>query len=171
MKIIKSLLFTALFAVSAFGQVQRNAVSKAQAVFTSASGAAYAAGESVGTAQTLTNAADAGRIITLDTVFVKDSANQKKTGYILFFDGSAPSLTDNAAFSFGSSLPNLIGVLDVTAADYVTFDSKGVATLSFLGKRMKMSNTANHLYVAFVTADAPTYGNGGTLTIDFHFSN
>jgi hypothetical protein len=145
---------------------------KLTATFTSASGTAYTSGDSVGTVQTLTNAASlAGRIVTLDSIKIKDSANQKKAGRILIFDGSAPTLTDNAAFAFGSSLTHLIGTVEILAADYVTVDSKGIAERPWVNIRLPLAIDSKNLYVAFQTTDAPTYGNGGTLTVEFHFNH
>lgn len=173
MKIIKSIILSLALSLTAFAQ---SSFFHHAAVFTSASGSAYTSGDSVGTVQTLTNIAVSGRSITLDAFTLKDSANQKKAGYLLFFDASAPTLVDNDAFAFGSSLGNLIAIVDVGAADYVTFDSKGIVTRTFVGTRLKLAapvagSVTGNLYVAFVTTDTPTYGNGGTLTFDFHFSN
>lgn len=174
MKRLLSLFAIAALSATAFGQtVQqlRSQVSLHSATFTSGSGTAYTAGDSVGTVQVLTNIASAGRIITLDSITVKDSANQKKAGYILFFSGSAPTLVDNTAFAFGASTANLIAIIDLASSDYFTVDSVGLISRSFFGTRMKLLDSSANLSVAFVTADAPTYGNGGTIKIDFHFSN
>lgn len=174
MKTIHRTLFAvamlAFLAASTFAQVRVNDQRTATATFTSASGTAYTAGDSVGTVQTLTGVASANYSqVTLDTILIRDSAGQNKGLKILFFDGSAPTLTDNAAFAFGSSLPNLIAVLDIDPSDYSTLDSKGVVSRSLLSLRMRLA-AATSLYVAVVTTGTPTYGNGGTLSIDFHFS-
>lgn len=167
-----SLLAIATLSLSALGQTQsiRNVQSVVGATFTSASGSAYTAGDAIGTAQTLTNVCDAtGTYVTLESVTIKDSAAQNKGIYILFFDGSAPSLTDNAAFAWGSSIPNLVGVLLIDPADYTTIDSKGVLSRTLLNLRMKLANTSKNLSVCAVTASTPTYGNGGTVSATFHF--
>lgn len=136
--------------------------------FTSGSAGIYASGDSVGTVQTLSSVADiAGRVVKLASITVKDSAAQNSKLKLLFFDGSAPTLTDNVAFAFGSSLPNLIGVLDIDGADYSTLDGKGVFSRSLL--EIWMKTVTADLSVACVTAGTPTYGSGGTVTVTFTF--
>jgi hypothetical protein len=147
------------------------------ATFTSGSATQYASGDSVGTVQTLTDVTDSdaiagaipGRSIKLAGITLKDSAAQNSKLKLLFFDGSAPTLIDNVAFAFGSSLPNLVGVLDIDSADYSTIDSKGILSRSLLELYMKLSASSRNFYVACVSNGTPTYGNGGTVTVIFTF--
>ncbi len=175
MKTIRLLIAVAIlaFSASAFAQTTqqiRNVRNIVSATFTSASATQYTANDAVGTAQTLSNVSDAsGRIVKLTGITVKDSAGQASSLKILFFDGNAPTLTDNAAFAFGTSLPNLVGVLDIDSADYTTVDSKSVFSRSLMELWMKLSISSPNLYVACVTTGTPTYGNGGTVTVNFTF--
>lgn len=138
------------------------------ATFTSGSGTPYTAGDAVGVAQTLANVADiAGRAVKLASITLKDSAAQNSKLKLLFFDGSAPALTDNVAFAFGASLPNLVGVLDIDSADYTTLDGKGVFSRTLL--ELWMKTATNDLSVVCVTNGAPTYGAAGTVTATFTF--
>jgi hypothetical protein len=140
------------------------------ATFTSASGTAYTSGDSVGTVQVLTNVTSAaGMIVKLTGITLLDSAGQNAHLKFFFFNGTAPTLTDNAAFAFGSSFTNLVGILDIDPADYTTADSKGVLSRSLLDLWMRLSSTSSNLSVACVTTGTPTYGNGGTVTVNFTF--
>lgn len=170
-----SILASIALCLTAFAQqTERNSKNVLTATFTSASGTAYTAGDSVGTAQTLTNvtgtASGTGTIVRLEGIKVQDSAAQAKSFTVYFFDGDAPSLTDNAAFAWGTSLDNLVGQVTIDAADYETVNSKSTSDRNLLNCWMKLANTSANLSVAVVTKDTPTYGNGGTLKLTFYFS-
>jgi hypothetical protein len=159
-----------IFTATSFAQqTQKNVRSIFTATFTSASATPYTANDSVGVAQVLTNAAAMGQIVKLSGVTIRDSAGQDAHLKILFFDGNAPSLTDNAAFAFGSSFANCIGILDIDPADYTLLDSKGIVSRSLLDVWMKLSGTSQNISVACVTTGTPTYGVSGTVTVNFTF--
>lgn len=160
-----------LFTASTFAQqTQKGVRNVLSATFTSASASAYTAGDSVGVAQTLTNVVAAGSIVKLSGITIVDSAGQDAHLKLLFFSGGgAPSLTDNAAFAWGSTATNCIGVLDIDPGDYTLLNSKGVLSRSLLDLWMRLSSTSSDIAVACVTTGTPTYGNGGTVTVNFTF--
>lgn len=174
MKTILRFLSIALFACATFAQTpqaNRNVANVLTATFTSASGTAYTASDSVGTSQVLTNVADAtGKIVQLQSLKVIDSAGQGAACVLYFFNGTAPTLTDNAAFAWSTFHTNLVGQIAIGAGDYETRDGKSTAQLDFLGNYLKLSNTSQNLNVVCVTKGTPTYGNGGTLKFTFYFA-
>lgn len=142
-----------------------------RATFTSGSATQYTAGDSVGVAQALAAIADSnGQLVTLDAIIVRDSAGQAINCKILLFDGSAPATADNAAFAWGAALPNLVGAIDIEDGDYQVVASSAYVVRSALNRTIKLSDTDSALYAMIITGGAPTYGNGGTLVVDFHFS-
>lgn len=167
------LLAIATFALSTFAQSQsiRNVNSVLTATFTSASGTAYTAGDSIGTSQVLTNVADAsGKIVQLMSVKAIDSAGQAASMVLYFFNGTAPTLTDNAAFAWSTLSTNYVGHVSIGASDYETRDGKSTVDIGFLGSYLKLSNTSQNLNVVAVTKGTPTYGNGGTVKVTFYFA-
>lgn len=142
-----------------------------KADFTSASGVAYTAGDCIGTAQKLAAICDcANRVLVLDQILVRDAAAQKKGVRFYFFDANPAAAVDNAPFAIGTSLANLVGFVDFSDGDYAAVDSAGAINAP---TKFKMKSASADIWVVAVTkpdAGAPTYGNGGKLSCDFHFS-
>lgn len=143
----------------------------AKADFVSQGAGAYAAGNVIGSAQQLVGVSDfGGRIIKLDQIFVRDAAAQKKGFRLCFFDPNPPAVADNAAFAFGATLPNLIGLIDMSDGDFANVDTAAVISQPLL---LKMKPSTPNVYVVCICkpdSGAPTYGVGGKLSFDFHFS-
>jgi hypothetical protein len=180
-KILFSLIAAASLCASAFGQTSasqfgqpssiRNVNSVVTATFTSASGTAYTAGDSVGTSQVLTNVVDgAGKVAQLMSLKAVDSAGQGAACVLYFFNGTAPTLTDNAAFVWSTFHTNLVGQISIGTSDYETRDGKSTVDYGFIGSYLIPAATSKNLTVVCVTKGTPTYGNGGTLKFTFYFT-
>lgn len=177
LKFISIIAGVVLLASNAFGQVvsqpqaNRNVSAIASATFTSASGTAYTAGDSVGTAQVITNVVDStGKIAQLLSLKCVDSAGQAAACVLYFFKGTAPTLTDNAAFAWSTFHTNYVGQVSIGAGDYETRDGKSTVDYGFIGSFMQPANSSKDLNVVCVTKGTPTYGNGGTLKFTFYFA-
>ena len=111
-----------------------------------------------------------GGVGALHSLTLIDRENQKAALDILFFNDepTGATITDNAAFDWGAgnAEAKCIGRLRVAAADYITYDSKAVATLSAIGINLEATNAKGRVYVVIVAVGTPTYA-AGSLT--FHF--
>src|SRR5207302_3902868 len=163
MKMFRALFYAliagCLLAPMSFGQ------NVARATFISASGTAFTAGDVVGAAATLAGVRkptkeSATAIAVLDSIFITDEANQKAALTIKFFQGAAPTVTDNAAFTYGASdFDNEIWSFDVTAADYVTQNGKATVSQSLLAIIMG-ADTGRDVYVVVITNGSRRMGRG-----------
>jgi len=120
---------------------------------------AYTAGDSIGGKITLTSALRvSGGTAVLQSIMISGRANQKPAGTILLFDAdpTAATLTDNAAVVLSTNDFNVLASIPVSAADYVTINSKCYANLSGLGRTLK-ATTGTSLYAAFVVTSTPTF--------------
>ncbi len=120
---------------------------------------AYTAGDSIGGKITLTSALRvSGGTAVLQSIMISGRANQKPEGTILIFgaDPTAATLTDNAAVVLSTNDFNVLASIPVSAADYVTINSKCYANLSGLGRTLK-ATTGTSLYAAFVVTSTPTF--------------
>jgi hypothetical protein len=144
-------------------------------------GSAYASGNSVGGIQAVGGPDAAPDYAVLDSLTVIDAANQKAPLTLLFFaqdptgsaGGATPAtVTDQAAFAFGTSAPLLVGKVDVAAGDYETVNNGAVACKTNLVLPMQAdgpSGVVRKLYVAVVTTSTPTYGHASDLTFTYGF--
>ena len=127
----------------------------------------YASGDNVGGKLTFTNAVGRnGDALLLRNVTLVDLSNQKIVGELLIFDSdpSASTSTDNAAQTIATAdASKVIARVTIAAADYVTIDSKGIASLALNPRVLKAANSGRNLYAVFVTTGAPTYGNNSLL--------
>ena len=126
---------------------------------TAVSTSIYAAGDAVGGKRTLTNALrTSGGTGILESITILDRANQKAAMELFIFDSdpSAATITDNSAFVFSTDDLKVLAHITIADTDYVTINSKAMATLKGIGITLKGSGTAN-LYAALVTTGTPTY--------------
>lgn len=120
---------------------------------------AYTAGDAVGGKRTLTNALrTSGGTGVLESIHILDRANQKAAMELFIFDSdpSAATITDNSAFVFSTDDLKVLAHVTIAASDYITINSKAVATIKGLAIALKGNATAN-LYAALVTTGTPTY--------------
>ena len=120
---------------------------------------AYTAGDAVGGKRTITNALrTSGGSGILESVQILDRANQKAAMELFIFDSdpSAATITDNAAFVFSTDDLKVLAHVTIAATDYVSINSKAVATIKGLGVALK-GNATSTLYAALVTTGTPTY--------------
>lgn len=128
---------------------------------------AYTSGDAVGGKRTLANALLAKGTGVLESVIVLDRANQKAPLDIYIFDAdpTGATITDNSAFVFSTDDLKVIAHISVAAADYVTTNTKAIATESNLGIALKAGGTS--LYAAVVTTGTPTYAATTDVQIVF----
>jgi hypothetical protein len=120
---------------------------------------AYTAGDAVGAKRTIANAVRvSGGTGILESIILLDRANQKAAMELFIFDSdpSAATITDNTAFVFSTDDLKVIARVSIAATDYVTINSKAVATVKGLGIALKASGSTS-LYAALVTTGTPTY--------------
>lgn len=130
----------------------------------------YTAGDSLGGKITLPNVARVtGGLSKLQTITILDAANQKPTGTILLFnaDPAAATITDNAAFAFSTDAGKVVATVAVASGDYVTIDSKALATLGNINKLVQPAGTS--LYAAFVVTSTPNLAATTDIQIAFGF--
>lgn len=131
---------------------------------------AYSSGDTVGSIIELP-VTTKNKTVVLQSITVLDDVNQKSSLYVLFFDAKPVSatVTDNAAFAFGSSFPNFLGKYAITSTDYVTIDSKASVEYKNIGQVMKSIDQQN-LYAVIVSAGTPSYtASSTTLRVDIGF--
>lgn len=134
--------------------------------------ALYATGNSIGGKLVLANAVRvAGGSSRLENILITDKGNQKASGYILFFnaDPAAATLTDKTAVALSTDLTKIIGRVDVSAADYVTVDSKAIADVPYANRLLKSAATTS-LWAAWVALSTPTFASTSDIQISFKFS-
>lgn len=120
---------------------------------------AYTAGDAVGGKRTITGALrTSGGTGILESVQILDRANQKAAMELFIFDSdpSAATITDNSAFVFSTDDLKVLAHVTIAATDYVTINSKAIATIKGLGIALK-GNATSTLYAALVTTGTPTY--------------
>lgn len=120
---------------------------------------AYTAGDVVGGEIVLTGAV---RKVSGTGVFqsltVFDVSNQKPALTILVFNADpAGTYTDNGAFAFNASdYAKLLGKISVAATDYVTLDSKAIASPAIQPFCIASATTQN-LWLVMVVSTTPTF--------------
>ena len=81
-------------------------------------------------------------------------------------DPSAATITDNAAFVFSTDDLKVLARISVSATDYVTLNSKAVATVKGIGAVLKAASGTS-LYCAVVTTGTPTYAATSDVQVIF----
>lgn len=127
---------------------------------TAVSTSAYTAGDAVGGKRTITGAlrTSNGSGI-LESITILDRANQKAAMELFIFDSdpTAATITDNAAFVFSTDDLKVLAHVTIAATDYITINSKAIATIKGLGIALRGANSNTSLYAALVTTGTPTY--------------
>lgn len=127
---------------------------------TAVSTSAYTAGDAVGAKRTITGAL---RISNgsgvLQSITILDRSNQKAALEVFIFDSdpAAATITDNAAFVFSTDDLKVLAHVTIAAADYITVNSKAVATIDGIGVTLKGANANTSLFAAVVAVGTPTY--------------
>lgn len=132
---------------------------------------AYASGDRMGSLMTLTTGNNAGSGLSLMSLTVLDTADQKAAFDILFFN-AAPTIAsaDNAAIDISDAeMAKAIGFVSVTADDYADFGGASVACLKNIGLGMLISQSANNIFALCVSRGTPTYA-ASSLTLTFNFA-
>lgn len=121
---------------------------------------AYTAGDAVGAKRTIAGAlrTSNGSGI-LESITILDRANQKAAMELFIFDSNpaAATITDNAAFVFSTDDLKVLAHVTIAATDYITVNSKAVATIKGLGITLKGADASTSLYAALVAVGTPTY--------------
>lgn len=133
----------------------------------------YAANQSVGGLQTLTNASlVAGSPVILDSLVIQDKSNQKPQLDILILDStsSGGTITDNTNLTLGATnAGKVIARIPVVTADWqsVGVDTYAFASYGALGKILLP--TGRNLFAVIVTRGTPTFVSTTDLTFKFGF--
>lgn len=132
--------------------------------------AAYAAGQSIGVALTLTAAALKGANSgCVHTIRVADKAKQNVAMDLLFFNAAltvAP--VDKTTFDpTDADMLKCIGHVPVAASDYSSFSDNSIATVRNVGFGFWLPSEAEDLIVHAVSRGAPTYAS--TSDLEFLF--
>jgi len=119
---------------------------------------AYAAGESVGGIQTLTDACRPDNVGELVSLLILDRANQKAPLDILIFDSNPTAATaaDSSTFAWSTADAQLVAHIAIATGDYVSVASEAIAHKTSLGFVITSVGSAN-LYAVVVTTGTPTY--------------
>lgn len=126
-------------------------------------GVAYTAGDVVGPLSALSGAfryRDVGATLTIQSLTVFDASNQKAALELLVFaaNPAESTFTDNAAPTLhANDLDKIVARLPIATSDYVTSDSKAVASLGGIGKVIASQTADDRLWIAIFTPGTPTY--------------
>ena len=131
---------------------------------------AYSAGNSVGGLLTLTNFFRAPGSGILESLIVADSSNQAVALSALIFTASPAGLSgfaavDKTAFTFGTAILTLQGIVNIATTDYTVINSTAIAMKTGLGIAIRGTNQA--LYAALVTSGTPTWASATPLNLFF----
>jgi hypothetical protein len=136
----------------------------------------YTAGDVVGGLMNFSQAAGPFSNAVIQSITVKDKANQKAALTLLFFREAPTGIpVNNAALDITSAdMAKLIGKVNVAASDYETLDSQAVATVypglvvsghADTGLATDASNIGN-LWMVAVTTGTPTYTAADDLSFE-----
>lgn len=121
---------------------------------------AYSSGDCVGGKLTLSSIVrTAGGTALVQSLFLRDTSNQKAALELLIFnaDPTSSTLTDNAAAVIhANDIDKIVRRISIAASDYVTIDSKAWTDLSVGGKPIKPASGSD-MYAALITTGTPTY--------------
>lgn len=131
----------------------------------------YASGDLIGGKLTLTPVSRSAKdVASLVSVTVHDLDAQEAALDILLFDTnpSNTTFTDDAALDVDDAdLPNVVGIVNVAAADYVSLSDNSVAHVENLSILLKPAS-GDTVYAAVVSGGTPTYTANG-LSVNFAF--
>lgn len=126
---------------------------------------AYTAGDNIGGKLAFTNAmrvtSGSGVVQSLN---ILDLSNQGAAMRLFLFDADITTPTDNAAWSLNSvDYGKLMGFIDVLTTDYITVDTKKIATVN---KVIPVkANGSAILYGVLVAVGTPTYATTSALRL------
>ena len=131
--------------------------------------AAYASGDQLGSLVTLSNAMDSTKDTgTVMSVTVIDKAEQSSDLSILFFSAE-PTIAsaDNAALSITDAevAAKLLGVVSVSASDYVDIGNQHVAQKTSVGLMLQSAAGSTSLYCLLLCEGTPTYASTSDLVL------
>ncbi len=130
---------------------------------------AYASGDLMCGITTLANVFDIGGGV-LHSVVVKDKDAQAGAFDIVLIESSTlpgSTLTLNAAFApADADLDSILGVVNITGADYASWSANALATKTSIGLLLAPKSSEKNLYFVLVSKDAKTYSASG-LILDF----
>ncbi len=135
------------------GKVGGSNISIAVSPTVTASATNYTSGDAVGGIQTLAAAARvSGGTTMLQSILVQDAGNKLPRGNILIFNVSPGAATtiDNSAFVYSTDFTNLVAVIPLAQADWVTINSKPHAELKNLGLGPLTPSGSANLFAVFV---------------------
>lgn len=137
---------------------------------------AYAAGDSIGglieiNAPKLKEPND----LVLHSVQIADADNQRAALDLVFFksepgieEDSTTAITDNAAIALDTvDLFKIVGVVSVSADDYISFAANAVATVAAIGLPIDFSTSS--IFYAIRAVGTPTFTADDSLQITLNF--
>lgn len=102
----------------------------------------------------------------LHSITLIDKANQKAAMVLVLYDDDFTADTDNAAYSVESGdIDNIVGVVEIAAADYITVGSIAIATVRGLSLPIKNNKNEGTTYAQLMTTGTPTYASTTDLII------
>ncbi len=132
---------------------------------------AYAAGNALGGKLTFANAiynplptqANAGGGGILFNVLILDKDKQNVPVDLVLFKADFTASNDKTAFDpSAGDMQNCVGVISLTASDYVTFANSAIATVN---KPLAFRADGASLYGQLVVRGTPTYTTTGSITV------
>lgn len=131
--------------------------------------AAYSANDLIGGKNTVSAIfRENGGTGTIHTVVVTDQAGQNVELDLVFFDEdpTGTTFTDNSPLTVADAdLKNIVGVINIPSANYISFVNNSVAVVDNIGQVMKAAADADDLFMAVITRGAPTYAAADDLQI------
>lgn len=124
---------------------------------------AYSANDAVGGKLTFSGCPEDGIIHGLTVI---DKAKQSAVLNIVLFDQDITAVNDNAAFAVDSGdIANIIGVIQVAAADYIDVSGETVATIKGVNLPYELNSATKdgRIYGQAFTTGTPTYGSTSDL--------
>lgn len=117
----------------------------------------YSAGNAVGGKRTYANALTSAGTGVLESITLLDRNNQSQPMTVIIFDADPTNatITDKSAFVYSTDDLKVLGQITISASDYITTNSKAIATIRGIGLSLKSAGTS--LYVALVTTGTPTF--------------
>ena len=123
---------------------------------------AYAAGDVIGGLLTF-DVYSAGGGGTIRRVVMIDTDDEKAAGKLYLFNAAPSGIADNAPFvPTAADMKKLIDIVSISAADYVSINSKAAAIKRDLAIDYQTAN--GRVYAYWVCDATPTYTTTGDLT-------
>jgi hypothetical protein len=102
----------------------------------------------------------------LHSITLIDKANEKAAMVLVLYDDDFTADADNAAYSVeAGDIDNIVGVVEIAAADYITVGSIAVATVRGLSLPIKNNKDEGKTFAQLMTTGTPTYTSTTDLII------